>query len=244
MSTLQAQLPSWSQIGTAAEQLAMLCDRSVRQRLTHELEVTGSDGHQGIPIDWSSVVISGVAEAARYSQLVGMDLAAAAARLRTAPATLCFDLLVATGLAASCIIHVGIEEHVRALMTHPRHTVGSDGILVGDRPHPRAWGTFPRILGHYVRQKQVLDLSEAVRHMSSSAADRLGAIDRGRIVRGAAADLVVFDPQQINDRATYDEPRLAPVGVHHVLVNGAFAVREAVVTGVRAGRVLRKATDQ
>lgn len=243
MSTLQAQLPGWSQIGTAAEQLAMLGDQSVRQRLIHELEVTGSDGHQGVPIDWSTVVISGVAEAASYSELVGMDLAAAAARLRTAPATLCFDLLIATGLAASCVIHVGIEEHVRALMAHPRHTVGSDGILVGDRPHPRAWGTFPRILGRYVREEQVLDLSEAVRHMTSSAADRLGAIDRGRIVSGAAADLVVFDPEQISDRATYDEPRSAPIGVHHVLVNGAFAVREAVVTGARAGRVLRRAKD-
>lgn len=156
------------------------------------------------------------------------------------PATLCFELLTATGLAASCVVHVGIEEHVQALMKHPRHTVGSDGILVGERPHPRAWGTFPRVLGRYVRQLQVLELREAVRHMTSSAANRLGASDRGRIAAGAAADLVVFDPNQIDDRATYERPRAKPTGVHHVLVNGTFAVWEGSVTGDRAGRVLRR----
>ena len=116
---------------------------------------------------------------------------------------------------------------------------GSDGILVGDRPHPRSWGTFPRMLETYVREEKVLTLAECVRHMTSAAADRLRLADRGRIVEGAIADLVVFDKDEVKANATYESPRQAATGIAHVLVNGRFAVEDGRVTGNRVGRVLR-----
>jgi N-acyl-D-amino-acid deacylase len=167
------------------------------------------------------------------------NLADAAKKVGKKPAEFALDLLVATDRAAPCVFFIGIEEHVRELMQHPVHTVGSDGILIGDRPHPRSWGTFPRMLETYVREEKVLTLEECVRHMTSSAANRLRLADRGRIAEGALADLVVFDPATVSATATYENPRQAAKGIFHVLVNGAFAVEGGEVTGKRAGRVLR-----
>jgi N-acyl-D-amino-acid deacylase len=233
-------LPGWAQAGGVEETLGRLTDPAVRARARHALEVTGSDGHQGLTADWSTIVIAGMPGAPRYDGVVGRSVADAARGYGVPPSELYLDLVAASRLGASCLIHVGIEEHVRALMRHPRHTVGSDGILVGSQPHPRAWGTFARMLGHYVRDEQVLDLVTCVRHMTSAAADRIGATDRGRLVTGALADIVVFDPETVADRATYERPREPAIGVDHVLVNGTVAVRYGVLTGVRAGRVLRR----
>jgi N-acyl-D-amino-acid deacylase len=146
---------------------------------------------------------------------------------------------VATDRAAPCVFFIGIEEHVRTLMQRDEHTVGSDGILVGDRPHPRSWGTFPRMLQTYVREEKVLSLEQCIRHMTSSAADRLRLADRGRIVEGARADLVVFDKDRVRANASYETPRQAATGIRHVMVNGAFAVEDGMITGVRSGSVLR-----
>ena len=167
------------------------------------------------------------------------NLAEAAGKLGVRPAELALDILVATDRAAPFVFFIGIEEHVRTLMQREEHTVGSDGILVGDRPHPRSWGTFPRMLETYVREEKVLTLVECVRHMTSAAADRLRLPDRGRIVEGARADLVVFDKDTIKANATYAVPRQAATGIFHVMVNGRFAVEDGKVTGARAGRVLR-----
>ena len=148
-------------------------------------------------------------------------------------------MLIATDRAAPCVFFIGIEEHVRTLMQRDEHTVGSDGILVGDRPHPRSWGTFPRMLQTYVREEKVLSLEQCIRHMTSSAADRLRIADRGRIVAGARADLVVFDKDRVRANASYEAPRQAATGICHVLVNGVFAVEDGQITGARAGSVLR-----
>ncbi len=121
-------------------------------------------------------------------------------------------------LGTGILMHVGDEENVRAIMRHPNHCAGSDGILVGGRPHPRAWGTFARYLGHYSRELGVLSLEECVRHLAGTPARRLGLADRGVVREGAVADLVLFDAETVIDRATFDEPRLPAAGIVDVLV--------------------------
>ncbi|HEV2149333.1 MAG TPA: amidohydrolase family protein [Longimicrobiaceae bacterium] len=144
---------------------------------------------------------------------------------------------------ASAMYHVLDEDDVERIMRHPWTAIASDGRLArpGEgHPHPRAYGTFPRVLGRYVREKQVLPLEEAVRKMTSLPAARLGLADRGRIAEGMAADLVVFDPATVADRATFEAPHQYPVGIEHVLVNGVLAVDGGHFTDVRAGSVLRR----
>jgi N-acyl-D-amino-acid deacylase len=239
MTTLVSQLPGWALAGTGEEQMARLRSPAERERIIEALDVTGSDGHQGLTVNWSTVYLAGLPGAPQLAWMMEGNLAEAAEKLGIRPAELALDILVATDRAAPCVFFIGIEEHVRTLMQREEHTVGSDGILVGDRPHPRSWGTFPRMLETYVREEKVLTLVECVRHMTSAAADRLRLPDRGRIAVGARADLVVFDKDTIKANATYAVPRQAATGIFHVMVNGRFAVEDGKVTGARAGRVLR-----
>lgn len=238
-TSLHALLPSWAAEGGVESTLERLRDPAVRARIRHDMEVEGSDGNHGVPIDWNSIEINGVRDTAN-SALVGRSIAESARERGAEPAQLYFDVLLDERLGTSCLMHVGHEENVQAIMRHRAHTGGSDGLLVGARPHPRAWGTFPRYLGHYVRELGVLELEECVAHLTSRAADRLGLADRGRVREGAAADLVLFDPDTIADTATFDEPRRPAEGVHHVLVNGVPTLESGRRTGALPGRALRR----
>ena len=124
-------------------------------------------------------------------------------------------------------------------MAHPAHTAGSDGIIVGDRPHPRGWGTFPRYLAVYVRELGLLTWEQAVRKMTSLPAQRLGFADRGLLRPGMAADVVCVDAERVRDTATYDEPRRLPEGIPYVLVNGVLVVDQGRRTDALPGRALR-----
>ena len=139
----------------------------------------------------------------------------------------------------SCISHTGNEENVRTTMTHPAHTVGSDGILVGDRPHPRSYGTFPRYLAVYVRELGILTWEQAIRKMTSLPAQRLGFPERGLLRPGMAADVVCFDPEAVRDTATYEDPRRLPEGIPYVICNGRFTVDDGKRTDELPGRALR-----
>jgi N-acyl-D-amino-acid deacylase len=236
---LSALLPSWVSAGGPDAAVARLSDVDTRERVRAEMEEIGSDGNHGVPIDWRSIEINGV-RGQHNAHLVGHSVAQSAATLGVQPAELYFDVLVDERLGTSCLMHVGHEDNVRAIMRHRTHTGGSDGLLVGDRPHPRAWGTFPRYLGRYVRELGVLGLEECVAHLTGRPARRLGLTDRGLVREGFAADLVLFDPETIADTATFDQPRQRALGLPHVLVNGVPVIDDDRPTGAAPGGSLRR----
>jgi N-acyl-D-amino-acid deacylase len=170
----------------------------------------------------------------------GESIAQLAARAGARPIDLYCERCADSGLSASALVLMGNEENVRAIMAHPCHTAGSDGILVGEHPHPRGWGTFARYLAVYVRELGVLSLPECIRHMTSLPAQRLGLADRGLVRPGMAADLAAFDFGAVQDVATYDDPRRLAEGFHHVAVNGELVLDGGVHTGAKPGRALRR----
>ena len=132
------------------------------------------------------------------------------------------------------------EADVRRVLALPDAMIGSDGLPHDVHPHPRLWGTFPRVLGHYSRDLGLFSLEEAVRRMTSLTASRFGLTDRGVVREGAFADLVVFDADRIIDRATFEHPKSPAAGIDLVLVNGAPVWRDGAATGKRPGRALRR----
>jgi N-acyl-D-amino-acid deacylase len=141
---------------------------------------------------------------------------------------------------AGAIYFAMSEEDVGRILRHPLSMIGSDGLAHDAHPHPRLWGTFPRVLGRYVRQQKLLTLEAAVHKMTGLAAARFGLHRRGRIAPGCHADLVTFDAATVLDRATYQEPHAPPDGVMAVYVNGEMACEDGRMTGIRAGHVLRR----
>lgn len=158
-----------------------------------------------------------------------------------------FKLLVEEELEVGYAKFGMCEEDVKTVMAHPVVMIGSDsscsaidGPLSTGKPHPRTYGTFPRVLGKYVREEKILSLENAVFKMTGMAAGRLKLMGRGIIRPGMKADLTLFDPDTVIDRATFEEPAQYPCGIEHVMVNGVFAVENREHTGSIAGKVLRR----
>ncbi|WP_019202708.1 amidohydrolase family protein [Tsukamurella sp. 1534] len=237
-TTLAAILPSWAASGGADATLDRLRDPAALDRIREHLEHTGSDGCHGVIAEWNTIEISGVGSDALVPY-VGRTIAQIAAAEDRDPFDVCIGILLDDRLATGILQHVGHEENVRAIMRHPRHTGGSDGLLVGGKPHPRAWGTFARYLGHYSRDLGLMSLEECVGHLTGRAARRLRLVRRGFVREGYAADLALFDPDAVIDRATYDEPRTPAAGFTHVLVRGVPALDDGHPTGALAGGALR-----
>ncbi|WP_406258516.1 amidohydrolase family protein [Streptomyces nigra] len=239
-TTLVALLPSWASEGGPEAILARLTDDATAERIRHHLEVVGADGCHGVPVEWETIEISGVGEPA-LADHVGRTVRESADARGEAPWTTARRLLLQDRLGTTILQHVGHEENVRAIMRHPVHTGGSDGILQGSKPHPRAYGTFPHYLGHYVRELGVLSLEECVAHLTSRPAKRLRLPDRGLVHEGYRADLVLFDPETVAAGSTFAEPRTPPMGIPHVLVDGRFVIEDGRRTDVLAGRAVRRA---
>jgi N-acyl-D-amino-acid deacylase len=144
---------------------------------------------------------------------------------------------------AGAVYHGMSEADVQKILAHPLTMVGSDGLPVDPLPHPRLWGAFPRVLGHYSRDLKLFSLPEAIRKMTRMSADRFGLDDRGRIAVGAAADLVLFDPIKVKDAATFTQPQQLAEGIEAVWVNGVLSYAQKTVTGIRAGKFLARQRD-
>lgn len=180
-----------------------------------------------------------------YSWAAGMTVRAAAARTGTDAASFALDVLAASALDTSVVMKVREQrpyDDLARIFTHPGHTAGSDGIYIGQHPHPRAWGTFAKFLAVFTRERGDYNWSDAARHLSSHAAERFGLVDRGRLLPGFAADVVVVDPTTVADRASYDHPRIEAVGIDDVFVNGRQVLSNGELTGENSGRGLRRSS--
>ncbi|MGW6652593.1 N-acyl-D-amino acid deacylase [Streptomyces sp. CB02130] len=239
-TTLVAMLPSWASEGGPESVLTRLADPVSAEKIRHHLEVLGSDGCHGVPIEWDTIEISGVS-APQLGEYVGRTVEESARLRGEEPWVTARRLLTEDRLGTTILQHVGHEENVQQIMRHPVHTGGSDGILQGDKPHPRAYGTFPQYLGRYARELGILSLEECVAHLTSRPAARLRLADRGLVREGYRADLVLFDPETVAAGSTFDEPRTLPVGIPHVLIDGRFVIEDGKRTSVLAGKAVRGA---
>ncbi|NIN52821.1 MAG: amidohydrolase family protein [Nitrososphaeria archaeon] len=236
-STLTSLLPPWVLEGGNEKLLERLRKPELRQRIKRELE-TGLPGWEGgmRDIGWGNVRVS---YCRKNKDLEGKSLEEIAQMRGVDTAEALFDLLIEEDAVASMVIFHMSEEDVRTIMRHPAVNVCTDGLILG-KPHPRLYGSFARVLGRYVREERVLTLEEAVRKMTSLPAQRLGLADRGLIAEGMYADITIFDPQSVIDRATFEVPQQYPEGIRYVIVNGVVTVDNGEHIKALAGRVLRK----
>lgn len=206
-------------------------------------ELVGAFAHPRFPIETMRLASLPHPDWQRYE---GLTLPQAAADRGQSLVDFTCDLLIATNLAAGCVVRHFLarqESDIRRLMRHPLMMAGSDGIYIGGKPHPRGTGCFARYLGHHVRSGD-WSLEEAVMKCSYHAARRFGLTDRGLIREGLVADIVVFDPTTIADRSTYEDGKALAVGVEHVLVNGVPVLLKGERTSARPGRGLKRQPTQ
>jgi N-acyl-D-amino-acid deacylase len=239
MSHTDQLMPGWSQEGGVEGLLARLRDPVSRQRIYDEM-APGWGGPE-VPWDWESILLTDVASPA-HKHWEGLTVGQVAAELGVDGLE---ALLTLTEYRTSATYHHLSEDNTRLLLQHPLGMVGSDGdaVTIGTpslhgKPHPRFFGTFPRVLGTYVRDEGVLPLEEAVRKMTSAPAQRLGMADRGLLAAGRVADITVFDPHTIADHATFTEPNQYSTGVGCVIVAGQPVLEHGEMTTAVPGRAL------
>jgi N-acyl-D-amino-acid deacylase len=234
-------LPLWAQSGTPEQVIDRLTDRKARQRIRTEI-------HEFFEIRSTrleNAVLASVRCAEHYD-LLGKSLGAICDEDSRDITDLICDLLVENRLQALAVYHWNDPPDeqttkLKTAFTHPFHMVGSDAIYRTGLPHPRGRGTFPRVLGHLVREQGWLPLEDAIRRMTSFPAQRYGLDDRGVIQPGAAADVVVFDPDTVKDHATYEQGTLMSEGIDYVAVNGVLVLDDGAMCDTTPGRVLRRA---
>ena len=243
-SGLKSLLPNWAHAGGTEALLARLRNPVTRDQIRAEmLEGMSERGFMKIA-KWNDVMI---AESQGNPANNGFDLTELSARDGKPPVDVLLDMLVQDyAKTLALFFTIGVEDMER-ILRHPDISVGSDGIITSrpgredlTKPHPRYYGTFPRVLGRYVREAKLLDLPAAVRKMTHLPAQALGIQDRGRLQEGLAADVVIFDSTGITDLATYKEPLQAPTGISHVFVNGVLVAQDGRETGAAPGVILKR----
>jgi len=242
-TALSAVLPQWAHEGGKEAVAKRLADPGFREEMTVSMQSEGF----AKDMEWDKVLISLAPGKAEYQ---GRYVAELAWEQGKSPHEWIFDALLETGLRAAMVTFMMSEENRLRELRHPAMMIGTDGMgyaLTGSMskglPHPRNYGTFPRILGHYVREEKVLSIEEAVWKMTGFPAQKLGLRDQGLVNKGLWADLTLFDPKRVADKATYVSPHQYPEGIPHVLVRGVFVVRDGVHTGARPTGVLPRPRD-
>ncbi|MBT4514972.1 MAG: D-aminoacylase [Chloroflexi bacterium] len=242
-SGMSQMLPGWVQEGGVSAMLARLRDPATRKK-AHESTSKGWFG--GLPFVFSTMVIATVASE-ENAGLVGKSLEEIAADRGVDGVEAMLMLIDEEDNEISKIMHNRVEGDIRFFMEYEHAMIGSDGnaiertgIWESSMPHPRFYGTFPRVLGKYVRDEPLISLETAVHKMTGMPARRLGLSDRGVLREGAVADVVVFDPATVIDLATFEDPHRYPVGIPHVLVNGEPVIKNGKHTGARPGTVLKR----
>ncbi len=237
-------VPQWAQDGGRTALLERLADTVTRRKIVEEMTAwrvarAPADPDSG----WESVVIAGAPNAPQWE---GLNVRAIGLALGMPPAEATVELLLLNGGDVQVVIWSMDEGDVRRIMRAPWIMIGSDsetratdGPLFQGKPHPRGYGTFPRVLARYTRDEGLLSWGEAVHKMTGLSARRLGLKDRGVIAPGAVADLVVLDPNGVRETATFEQPHAYPDGIHDVMVNGRWVIRDGAFSGELPGRVLR-----
>lgn len=244
-TVLAALIPPWAQEGGFEVLIERLRSTGVRERLRAEM-LTGLPGWQSnlVACDgWEGVLISSVLDR-RLAGYEGLSVSELAARARVDPFEFTFDLLIEDRAGTAMVVFQMAERDMHDALRHPRTVAGSDQLLVtgADRKvHPRAYGCHSRILGPLVRDAGLFPIETAVHKMTGLPASVLGLGDRGLVGQGMVADLVLFDPDIVSDRATYAQPNLPAVGIERVLIAGEVAYRPGSDRRRRLGRVLRRA---
>ncbi len=184
---------------------------------------------------WERIILSG---APGFEELEGHSIAELAEKSGKPPFQTLFELIGVTRGTATMVVYCMAEDDLERILLHPSTCIGSDGISVRGKVHPRLFGAFPRVLGLYAREKRLFPMEEAVRRMTSLPAGILGLNDRGVIKEGYKADMVIFDYERVRDKADYENPRQYPEGISHVFVNGKAVLADGALRKERPGRVL------
>ena len=257
-TSLTATIPQWAQDGGTDKLVARLKSPQDRARIRAAMEDTNPDWESRYQSagTWQNVQLAAIgrtrgsatAGESPNRKYEGMRVAEAAKQAGKDPFDFVFDLLIEERGSVACVYFIIDEADLELAMKQPWVAVGSDGSslaidgpLRAGVPHPRNFGTFPRVLGRYVRERKVISLEEAIRKMTTLPASILGLSDRGAIKAGQWADLVLFDPNTVADQATFEDPFQYPVGIDTVLVNGTVVLDEGKHTNARPGKVLQRA---
>jgi dihydroorotase/N-acyl-D-amino-acid deacylase len=251
-NSMSAFVPAWAHDGGDAKLIERLRDPATRARIRKEMETPSKDWDN----EWDEIsgpqdVMISVVQNPELKKFQGKRLSEVAETLHKDPIDTLFDLLIEDKAFTDCAVFGMSEPDVALTLEQPWVSIDNDssgtspeGILGEEHPHPRAYGTFPRILRKYVREEKKLTLEEAIRKFSALPAQRMRLADRGVLKQGMWADVVVFDPERVRDLATFDDPNRLSEGMDFVLVNGAAVIEDGKMTGALPGKVLRGAGYQ
>ena len=241
-TTMTSLFPAWTLEGGVEHFLTRLSDAATRQRIIDEVQ-GGREGWSRAngAVGWGDIMISSCQQ---HQEFEGQTMAQIAATMGKDPAEAMMDFVLAEEAQVAIILFMMSEANVQRGIAHPVLMIGSDSLAPaagqGGKPHPRTYGTFPRVLGKYVREERLITLEDGVRKMTSMAAEKFGLSDRGVLAVGKAADMTIFDAATVIDLATFENPHQYPAGIDYVIVNGQIVVEYGEQHAIFPGKVLKK----